>query len=298
LGSVVVSAGIGATAVELLDETERSGVAAACGRRVTDGETAGVRRVVWSVATSESAVALTFDDGPDPVFTPLVLDVLERAGVPATFLVVGRRIEARPDLLRAVVAAGHEVGSHTSTHADLGRASGAATVRELTAAASVIQAAVGRAAGWFRPPWGHLTGAAVRVAAELGHDVLLWSASAHGLGGSPDAVAEGLVARLAPGKVVLLHDGVRRGRSRPFSHRTADLRHRRELEIAALPQVIDRAHAAGWRFVTASELVALDVTPRRSEGPSGAETAELSAPTRPDAEASSLAGRERRRPQH
>ncbi len=217
--------------------------------------------MVWSVTTSEPVVALTFDDGPDPRLTPRVLEALDRAGVVATFLVVGSCVEAQPDLVHDMVTAGHEVGTHTMTHPDLSRASGAATVHELVGAATVVEATAGVPARWFRPPWGHLTGAAVRAAAELGQDTLFWSTSAHGLGPSPEALAEGLAARLAPGVIVALHDGVRRGKFLPFQPRSPEPPRRRHLEIAALPRMLERAQAAGFRFATASQLMTLEHHP-------------------------------------
>lgn len=256
--SAVLSGGVGAFAMELRDQLERSRLDAAAGRRVPNGGPPATRRVAWSVATSEPVLALTFDDGPDPGLTPLVLEALGRAGVVATFLVVGSRVEAQPDLVRDMVKAGHEVGSHTLTHPDLSRASGAATVHELIGAATIIEATAGVPVRWFRPPWGHLTGAAVRAAAELGQDILLWSTSAHGLGPSREALAEGLVTRVAPGDIIALHDGVCRGRSLPFLSRSTEPQRRRHLEIAALPHILDRAQAAGFRFVTASQLMAAE----------------------------------------
>jgi peptidoglycan/xylan/chitin deacetylase (PgdA/CDA1 family) len=112
----------------------------------------GIRQLVWSVATTQRAVALTFDDGPDPEFTPRVLEVLQRYGIAASFHLLGFNALNHPEEVKAVVDAGHEIGNHTFTHQDLayetpGDAAPAA------AGPPVHPRRGGRAAlRWFRPP--------------------------------------------------------------------------------------------------------------------------------------------------
>ncbi len=233
--------------------------AADTNRHLVSGERLGSCRVVWSVDTTEPAIAVTFDDGPDPDLTPLALAALAGSGAPATFFVVGERARRHPDLVRAILEAGHELGSHSMSHRDLSGASPTATAAEVADAASTLAELAGTPVRWFRPPWGRLTGAALRAAAEVGQDVLLWSTTAGGLGPAVADIEAGLPPRLTPGRVLMLHDGVARGRRHPLARgqSTSDLMARRRLELTALPQVLATAAAAGTSFLTASDLSAL-----------------------------------------
>ena len=187
----------------------------------------GCRQLIWSVPTSQPLAALTFDDGPDPEFTPRIFGVLARYGLRATFNVMGYNAVRHRDLIQALMDNGHELGNHTWSHEDLAFQSPAATARQLDRALVAIEQIAGVRPRFFRPPWGELTGAAVQAAARLGHDILLWS--------------------------------VTRG---PAGARV--LRARREVELAALPAAIERLLARNLRLVTASALVD---APRHPENP-------------------------------
>jgi peptidoglycan/xylan/chitin deacetylase (PgdA/CDA1 family) len=216
----------------------------------------GQRRLVWSVPTTAPLAALTFDDGPDPELTPRILEILAEHGARATFNLMGWSATRYPELVRAVVAAGHELGNHTWTHLDLAGQPARQTRRQLDLGCQAIQAVAGVRPRWFRPPRGELTGAAVRAAAELGQDLLLWSVD-RGPGGvgTPAAVADHLAQAVGPGDVIGLHDGVGRGTFHPQSSAAQRLRARRLVELAALPVALQRLKASGIRLVTASALV-------------------------------------------
>lgn len=162
-------------------------------------------QVVWHAAPDDRRVALTFDDGPDPRWTPRVLELLARHRVPATFYVVGERAERHADLLRRTVAAGHEIGNHTWSHTDLCRAAPEVVREELSRTAEVVERLTGTAPASVRPPWGYVDAVGLLAAARLGCDVVLWSelirASA-----AEDDLAQAL-RDVRPGSVVLAHDG-------------------------------------------------------------------------------------------
>ena len=161
-----------------------------------------------AVRTSLPAVALTFDDGPDPRFTPHVLDVLARAGVTATFFLVGRNALQHPDLVRRIGAEGHEIANHTQDHVWLDRL-GAADVRAQISTGTVSLRSVGAPAPRvFRPPKGWTSREVAHAARGLGLRSVFWTdcleAKLHrGVRAGADDVAQG--AR--PGSVLLLHDG-------------------------------------------------------------------------------------------
>lgn len=200
--------------------------------------------VRWSGDPGTGAVAITFDDGPDPEGTPAVLDVLGALGLPATFFCLGAQVDARPELVGRLVTAGHTVATHGYhhahhlahgprwVHADLGRA-----VRSLADCGVVPR--------WYRPTYGQLTGATLLAARRHGLRTVLWSAWGREWSTTdPNAVAERVTARLGPGAVVLLHDSDRFGS--PGMWRTA---------LAALPLLARELGRRGLRAVTLDELV-------------------------------------------
>lgn len=250
---VVFGAGVGVTATRALTDDQGLRTAA----RSAPG--LGVRGIVWSVRTDEPTVALTFDDGPDPDLTPGLLDTLRYYGVPATFMLVGARVAASPDLVRRAVASGHEIGNHTYWHRSLAMLERHEVAEELERTAEVLAATVPDApVRWFRPPRGVLTGAGAQAAAAHGYDTLMWSCSrGPATTTDPAAVAGFVVRHLDPGTIVCLHDGLGAAgfTNGPMAQ---DLRAKRRVEMRALPLVIERALDRGVRFVTVSELVTAD----------------------------------------
>ncbi len=205
-------------------------------------------------ANGAAGVAFTFDDGPDPTFTPRVLDVLARYGARATFFVVGERAEAHPELVRAIAAGGHVLGSHTQTHALSFHAAGVRNARdEVRRGADAIARIVGRRPRLFRPPQGVRTPFLRDALRGLrGDDVVTcvtWTA--RGLDATSTR-SDAIVARLEPhvehGAILALHDGA-------GLHGTTD----RTPTIEALERLLVVAKARGLRCVT---LAALDESDR------------------------------------
>lgn len=163
------------------------------------------------VHTGSEGVALTFDDGPDPNWTPRVLDALRERGVKATFCVIGAYAEANPDLIADIVHDGHTMCSHTWFHEfDLGQWSDEEIRANLRRTNDAIEkAAPGTDVEYFRHPGGRWTDRAVRVAADMGMESLHWdvdpwdwdqsSGKAH--------IRDHVLDNTGPGSIVLLHDG-------------------------------------------------------------------------------------------
>lgn len=199
-------------------------------------------RIVWRGDTEEKVVALTFDDGPAPHWTPSVLDALAAEDVRATFFVLGRHVEEHPDLLRRVASHHHDVGNHTFDHPDLARLDERAVHDELVRCQRAVRRVIGRNPALFRPPYGHLNGATLVAANELGLTLVLWSVQfleeqhLRNPGGIVGAVAEAA----HPGAIVLGHDS-----GKP----------RRRISIDHLRAIIGRLRADGYRFTTVSELL-------------------------------------------
>ena len=191
--------------------------------------------------TAEKLVALTFDDGPLPRYTPRFLDVLDETRVPATFFLVGRHLETHADLIRDRLDR-HEVGNHSWSHDDLATLDLAGVRRELERTHEAIRRHTGRDATLMRPPYGHLGGSTVLAADAMGYDIVLWSHQMRErrYAGDPAGQARDLIGAARPGSIVLAHDA-------------GD--ERRLVALGALPAMIAGLRARGYRFVTVSELL-------------------------------------------
>jgi peptidoglycan/xylan/chitin deacetylase (PgdA/CDA1 family) len=160
-------------------------------------------------------IALTFDDGPDPVWTPKILGVLGRNHVRATFFVVGTQVAAHPEILRQIMAAGHQVGVHTFTHADLGRLPPWRQSLELNETQLVVAGATGQTTSLLRPPysssndaldddqWAALRNADSRGLSDCAHLPRQPGLAAPGI----DRIVVNATPRGSGGRVLLMHDG-------------------------------------------------------------------------------------------
>ncbi|MFU8872826.1 polysaccharide deacetylase family protein [Micromonospora sp. SL4-19] len=188
--------------------------------------------------TGTRQVALTFDDGPDPRYTPQVLSLLRQFRVRASFCLIGENAQKNPDLVRAIVADGHTLCNHSWNHnLSLGKRSPADIRADLLRTNAAIRAAVPDAPiVWYRQPGGMWTYSVVSVARELGMTSLHWSVdpSDWQAPGAP-RIAAAVTSRAAAGSVVLLHDGGgnRQGTVEALRRILPDLTSRFELE--ALP---------------------------------------------------------------
>jgi peptidoglycan-N-acetylglucosamine deacetylase len=219
--------------------------------------------VIRRVGALPKKLALTFDDGPDPEWTPAILSILKEKKVPATFFMIGSAMEAHPGLVQRVLADGHEIGNHTYTHPDLSDTPAAAVRLELNATQRLFEALTGRSMRLFRPPY---LGDAepsdadeivpVQIAQSLGYitigthvDTLDWMMP------SVPQMMKDVVREVEDpnpyvrGNIILLHDS---GGDRSQT-------------VALLPTLIDTMRAKGYSFVPVSELGGFkrsDVMPR------------------------------------
>ncbi len=198
--------------------------------------------VYRGVATSRPAVAITFDDGPDPLYTPQILDTLDQFQARATFFVVGTQAERYPSLLRTIVLRGHEVGTHSYSHLDLTRLSRQAVASDLGQADTAISRATGSRPRDLRPPYGFVNSFVLEEAARLGYRVILWT-DEHDTRDwkrpDPAVIVQRALAHAENGMILLLHDS--------GGNRTQTLR--------ALPIVLKALQERGFRFVTVDELL-------------------------------------------
>jgi peptidoglycan/xylan/chitin deacetylase (PgdA/CDA1 family) len=155
-------------------------------------------------------LALTFDDGPNDPYTLRLLDVLARHNAQATFFLIGKYVRQRPEIARAIQAAGHEIGNHTYSHPNLIFVSAAHLRQELEDCNKALEDALGSRIGLFRPPFGGRRPGVLRMARRLGLKTIMWSVTGYDWSAR---TPEFILGKVAPGlnsgrgEIILLHDG-------------------------------------------------------------------------------------------
>ena len=160
-----------------------------------------------------SRMALTFDDGPNDPHTMRLLDVLARYNAKATFFLIGKYVRQRPDIARAILAAGHEIGNHTDSHPNLVLVSAARLRQELRDCNKALEDALGKKITLFRPPFGGRRPNVLRTARAMALSPVMWSVTGYDWSAKSSAkivekVGGQVDSRRQPqGEIVLLHDG-------------------------------------------------------------------------------------------
>jgi len=198
----------------------------------------------WRGPALGRKIALTFDDGPDPVWTPRIAAMLAERGAPSTFFLVGERAQQHAPAVRAIVDAGHEVASHGWSHRSLWFCGPRRTADEVQRTQDRLAELSGVTPRFFRPPWGMVNAALFGVLRDADLTCVFWSIQPEGLRAqSPAAQTRYVLARAHAGAIVDLHDadGVRGAPERL---------------AMALPAIIDGLRERGYRLTTLGDLLA------------------------------------------
>lgn len=196
-------------------------------------------QIAWSLSTKRAVIALSFDDGPDPEFTPRILEILKSYGVTATFFVVGERARKFPDLMWTICREGHEIGNHSGTWRPTMQLTIEEFEQDLVRAAKAINI-VPCSVPLFRPAGMWISRAQLSVLKQLGYRCVLGSAYGHDPHEPPAGYVRWAISRsLKGGAVVVLHDS---GGDRSNT-------------VAALPQIIEAARRRGLGFGRISEFL-------------------------------------------
>ena len=183
-------------------------------------------------------VCLTIDDGPHPSACGDLLDALKDAQVPATFFVVGMRVKQHPEYIRRMIAEGHEVGNHTQDHIRLDTLSPKQVRDEIANCATNVQRAAGVKMTLFRPPGMRWNDDVMAEIKRQGYLTIGWNVGAKDFTGkehTPEEVEERVMKQLGNGVIILLHDN--------------------PVTAAALPNILRRAKADGYRFISTTEML-------------------------------------------
>ncbi|NEW07727.1 polysaccharide deacetylase family protein [Paenibacillus sp. SYP-B3998] len=196
--------------------------------------------VVWEIMTDEKVIALTFDDGPHPVYTAQILDLLKQYEAKATFFVVGNKVKMNPDLLKREVNEGHELANHTYSHAYLSRKNN--LKKEINKAEEIIYETTGRRCQLFRPPGGFYNENLVAMVKQEGYKMIMWTWQLDTKDWNTpgvDKIVNRVLKNSRNGNIVLFHDYVE-GPTQT---------------IDALKLILPELKNRGFKFVTVSELL-------------------------------------------
>jgi peptidoglycan-N-acetylglucosamine deacetylase len=196
---------------------------------------------VNGIKTQQRVCAMTFDDGPHPTLTPQLLKILRDRGIHATFYLIGKSAETYPEIVRQIIAEGHEIGNHTWTHANLANCSDSKLRSELDKTEKVIYSITGYRPQTMRPPYG-ATNTRIKqlIYSEYGYPSVLWSVDPQDWRKpGVSVVVQRLVDGVHPGAILLAHD----------IHSST---------IAAMPYALDQILAKGYYFVTVTQLISME----------------------------------------
>lgn len=202
---------------------------------------AGARVSYSQVNITQPVVAMTFDDGPHPSLTPKLLDLLKERNIKCTFFLIGQNVKAYPQIVRRIIAEGHEIGAHTYTHCSLTSRSDAQIRSELQRSEEVLMAAANYRPQLVRPPYGAInTRIKQLMFSEFGYSTIMWSVDPQDWRRpGVSVVTSRLVNGARPGAIMLAHD----------IHPPT---------LQAMPAMFDQLLAKGFQFVTVSQLLNME----------------------------------------
>jgi peptidoglycan/xylan/chitin deacetylase (PgdA/CDA1 family) len=196
--------------------------------------------------TNKKMVALTFDDGPNPIYTRKILGVLSNHGIKATFFMVGQNVLKYPDLVITAHSHGHIIANHTFSHKKLNTLDKLAAEQEILDGNYAIFEVLGEYPLLLRPPYGICSRLYHQIVEELGLHTIMWSSTSDDFNvnlTSPTKIAYEILELVHPGAIILLHDGG--GKSR-------------QKTVEALSLIIKELQKRDYKFVTIPELLKLE----------------------------------------
>lgn len=202
--------------------------------------------LVWHGPRNRKVIALTFDDGPNPKFTPQILDILKENEVKATFFVLGKHALKYPGLIEREILEGHEVGNHSFNHVNLVESTPTEIKKEINMTQDVVFSTIEVMPRVFRPPYGSYNSQVVSLVKDEGVKIVIWSTHQDARDWSNpgvDKIVDTILSKTRNGDIILLHDHIEYDKSDT---------------IGALKIIIPKLKARGYRFVTVSELMEMN----------------------------------------
>ena len=196
--------------------------------------------VFYKKANDNMEIALTFDDGPHPYYTPIILKILEEYGIKATFFMIGENVTYYPDAAEAVLNAGHEIGNHTNHHKGMKSLSDHEIQKEIEDCEDVIFSLADYRPTLIRPPEGAMNDQVRRVIGALNYRIILWDVDTHDWAHTPPTeICKNVLSEIESGDIILMHDFIGHNSPTPEALRML------------IPALLER----GYKFVTVGELL-------------------------------------------
>lgn len=201
-------------------------------------------RLIYEIETKEKVVAITFDDGPHPTYTPALLDILDKYDIKASFFMIGTQMDKYPEIVRDVLKRGHAVGNHSYHHyGNLKEKEEAVILSELKQWDQTMDKISGQNTDLFRPPRGFIGGDILTAAEKNGNTTIMWTICGDNKNApTPELMARRVEENIGPGGIILLHDGVSKTRW---------------MDVKASELIIKSLTAKGYRFVSVPELMTM-----------------------------------------
>jgi len=197
--------------------------------------------VIWSGSNKYKNVCLTFDDGPNSIYTPRILKILQDNKVRATFFLIGQKAQKHPELVKQIYESGHELGDHTFSHVQLPKIRSEKIKQELETTRSIVESATGAKIFLFRPPWGIFDGRSLAEIAIRKFDAVLWSVDSRDWSRPGIAqIKNTVLGKTRNGSIILFHDD-------------------HDQIVQALPDIITGLREQGYQFITISEMMTLSM---------------------------------------
>ncbi|MBV8815810.1 MAG: polysaccharide deacetylase family protein [Verrucomicrobia bacterium] len=232
------------------DETSGTSPSPSPSRSPEGSQPAAQKPATWfSVHVNGPYIAMTFDDGPSPETTPRLLDILKQRNIKATFFMIGQNAQRNPEIVKRILAEGHEIGNHSWTHPQLSKLSDQRVTDEITKTQDAIKDASGYTPVLLRPPYGAITSRQKDwIEKQFGLSIIMWSVDPFDWKRPGASVIEQrILAGARPGSIILSHD---------IHKQTVD----------AMPATLDALAQKGFKFVTVSQLIAMN-QPKTSPSP-------------------------------
>ena len=205
------------------------------------------KETIYQLPTLQKKIAITFDDGPSPIWTPLILDELKKSDVKATFFMIGHHVQKYPHIARRVVEEGHAIGNHGYAHSVILYYTQAEIEEEIKYTEHVIKNVTGKTTTMYRPPKAWMTKSIKQKIKDIGYDVVLWSLNSKDWAGfPPQFITDHLVRSVKGGDIILFHDS-----GNVLKAEGGD----RSRTVKAVGYLIRELHKKGFEFVTVEELL-------------------------------------------
>lgn len=196
--------------------------------------------VFYRKANDNMEIALTFDDGPHPYYTPIILDILEEYGIKATFFMIGENVAYYPAAAEAVLKAGHEIGNHTNHHRGMRSMADHEILKEIEGCEDALYSLAEYKPSLIRPPEGAMNEQVRRVVGSLNYRIILWDVDTRDWAHTPPAeITQKVLSEIDAGDIILMHDFIGHNSPTPEALRIM------------IPALLER----GYKFVTVGELL-------------------------------------------